>query len=91
MQCLFAVIFDPAAFYGHHEYDMALTTLFSGYSDFFYDAYFKKIPSAKGYQNRMKLYHLFHYLNHWYGNLINLTINKVSFLIFMCDHILIFL
>lgn len=60
------VIFDPAAFYGHHEYDIASTTLFGGYSRDFYDAYFKKIPKANGFENRMLLYHLFHYLNHWY-------------------------
>lgn len=59
------VIFDPATFYGHHEYDIASTTLFGGYSKDFYNAYFKKIPKANGFENRMSLYHLFHYLNHW--------------------------
>lgn len=63
---VFIVIFDPASFYGHHEYDIASTTLFGGYSKEFYDAYFKKIPKANGFENRMFLYHLFHYLNHWY-------------------------
>lgn len=66
--CLFVVIFDPATFYGHHEYDIASTTLFGGYSKDFYDAYFKKIPKANGFENRMLLYHLFHYLNHWYDS-----------------------
>lgn len=66
MSHLFIVIFDPATFYGHHEYDIASTTLFGGYSKDFYDAYFKKIPKANGFENRMTLYHLFHYLNHWY-------------------------
>ncbi|XP_050527216.1 fructosamine-3-kinase-like [Daktulosphaira vitifoliae] len=59
------VIYDPAVFYGHHEYDIASTTLFGGYSKYFYDAYFKIIPKAQGFDNRMLLYHLFHYLNHW--------------------------
>lgn len=59
------VIYDPAIFYGHHEYDIASTTLFGGYSKHFYDAYFKIIPKAQGFDNRMLLYHLFHYLNHW--------------------------
>lgn len=69
---IFIVIFDPATFYGHHEYDIASTTLFGGYSKDFYDAYFKKIPKANGFENRMSLYHLFHYLNHWYG-ICNIT------------------
>uniref|UniRef100_A0A2S2PX58 Protein-ribulosamine 3-kinase, chloroplastic n=1 Tax=Sipha flava TaxID=143950 RepID=A0A2S2PX58_9HEMI len=72
------VIFDPAIFYGHHEYDIASTMLFGGYSKDFYDAYFKKIPKANGFDNRMLLYNLFHYLNHWnhFGSgYINSTMN----------------
>ncbi|VVC45486.1 Hypothetical protein CINCED_3A004193 [Cinara cedri] len=73
-----SVIFDPAAFYGHHEYDIASTTLFGGYSNEFYDAYFRKIPKENGFEYRMSLYHLFHYLNHWNhfgGQYISSTIN----------------
>lgn len=80
-------MFDPAAFYGHHEYDIASTTLFGGYSKGFYDAYFKKIPKAKGFESRMTLYHLFHYLNHWYDTIIlkiNIYILLIFFIIF-CD------
>lgn len=63
---LIVVIFDPAVFYGHHEYDLASTTLFGNYAKAFYQEYYKKIPKSKGFENRSTLYHLSSYLNYWY-------------------------
>lgn len=63
---LIVVTFDPAAFYGHHEYDIASTTITEGFSKHFYEAYHKKIPKAVGFDHRVKLYSLYHYLNSWY-------------------------
>lgn len=71
---MFLVIFDPATFYGHHEYDIASISLFGGISKDFFEAYFKKIPKSNGFENRKLLYHLFHYLNHWYEYIILLII-----------------
>jgi fructosamine-3-kinase len=62
----FPVIFDPASFYGHHEFDLAITRMFGGFTEEFYSAYHKLIPKAPGYEARHKLYLLFHCLNHWY-------------------------
>ncbi|XP_039292804.1 ketosamine-3-kinase [Nilaparvata lugens] len=59
------VIFDPATFYGHHEYDLAIAGMFDGFNKNFYDAYHKRIPRAPGFEARHKLYTLYHYLNHW--------------------------
>ncbi|CAH0394051.1 unnamed protein product [Bemisia tabaci] len=59
------VIFDPACFYGHHEYDLGITDMFGGFNSSFYDAYHAVIPKEPGFENRHKLYQLFHYLNHW--------------------------
>lgn len=59
------VVFDPASFYGHGEFDLAISNLFGGFGRQFFDSYFKVIPKAPGYQNRLELYKLFHYLNHW--------------------------
>ncbi|KAF2345709.1 Fructosamine/Ketosamine-3-kinase, partial [Trinorchestia longiramus] len=59
------VIFDPASFYGHHEYDLAIAMMFGGFSKSFFAAYFEKIPKASGWEKRNELYKLFHYLNHW--------------------------
>lgn len=59
------VIFDPASFYGHSEYELAIAGMFGGFRSAFYSAYHSKIPKAPGFERRLKLYQLFHYLNHW--------------------------
>ncbi|KAH9422103.1 fructosamine 3 kinase [Dermatophagoides pteronyssinus] len=59
------VIFDPASFYGHSEYELSISKLFGGFSPVFYNEYFKKIPQQKGFKKRSELYTLFHLLNHW--------------------------
>uniref|UniRef100_G1TCX1 protein-ribulosamine 3-kinase n=1 Tax=Oryctolagus cuniculus TaxID=9986 RepID=G1TCX1_RABIT len=59
------IIFDPASFYGHSEYELAIAGMFGGFSSSFYSAYHSKIPKAPGFEKRLKLYQLFHYLNHW--------------------------
>ncbi|XP_059484159.1 ketosamine-3-kinase-like isoform X2 [Neocloeon triangulifer] len=59
------VSFDPAAFYGHHEYDLAIAGMFGGFNSQFYNAYHELIPKTKGFPKRHKLYLLFHNLNHW--------------------------
>lgn len=59
------IIFDPACFYGHSEYELAITGMFGGFSSSFYSAYHSKIPRAAGFEKRLKLYQLFHWLNHW--------------------------
>ena len=59
------VIFDPASFYGHHEFELGIATMFGGFDSAVFEAYHKLIPKAPGFGTRQKLYQLFHYLNHW--------------------------
>lgn len=59
------IIFDPASFYGHSEYELAIAGMFGGFSRSFYSAYHSAIPKAPGFEARLQLYQLFHYLNHW--------------------------
>lgn len=59
------VIFDPASFYGHSEFELGIAGMFGGFSSSFYSAYHDKIPQAPGFAKRKQLYQLFHYLNHW--------------------------
>ncbi|XP_033126776.1 ketosamine-3-kinase-like [Anneissia japonica] len=59
------VIFDPASFYGHSEYELGIAGMFGGFGRQFYDAYHSLIPKQPGHDKRQKLYQLFHYLNHW--------------------------
>ncbi|XP_061472523.1 ketosamine-3-kinase isoform X5 [Rhineura floridana] len=79
------VIFDPASFYGHSEYELAIAGMFGGFSGSFYSAYHSKIPKAPGFDKRLKLYQLFHYMNHWNhfgggyrGSSINIMRNLVN-------------
>ena len=66
---LSVVMFDPACFYGHHEYDLAIAGMFGGFTRQFYDEYHSIILKAAGFELRHKLYLLFHYLNHWYDSI----------------------
>lgn len=61
------VIFDPAAYYGDWEVDLAMTELFGGFPAEFYQGYQSVQHLPTGYQARKILYNLYHILNH--GNL----------------------
>ncbi|MGA7594563.1 MAG: fructosamine kinase family protein [Gallionella sp.] len=57
-------IFDPAAYYGDRECDLAMTELFGGYPAEFHAAYRAAYPLDAGYASRRELYNLYHILNH---------------------------
>ena len=58
------VIFDPAVYYGDRESDIAMTHLFGGFGGDFYSAYQESWPMQAGCEDRLKLYQLYHVLNH---------------------------
>ena len=58
-------IFDPAVYYGDREADLAMTELFGGFGQGFYDAYNESWPLDPGYATRKTLYNLYHILNHF--------------------------
>lgn len=59
------VIFDPAAYYGDREVDIAMTELFGGFPPSFYRGYEEVWPLEQGYGDRKDLYNLYHILNHF--------------------------
>ena len=59
-----AWIFDPAAYLGHFETELAMTELFGGFPAAFYQAYHEVNPIDSSYQDRRDLYNLYHLLNH---------------------------
>ncbi|MBE9031119.1 fructosamine kinase family protein [filamentous cyanobacterium LEGE 11480] len=59
------VIFDPAAYWGDREVDLAMTELFGGFSSAFYAGYNEVAPVDAGYERRKILYNLYHILNHY--------------------------
>ncbi|MDR2121046.1 MAG: fructosamine kinase family protein [Tannerella sp.] len=58
------VLIDPAVYYGHREAELAMTTLFGGFPQEFYDAYSEAFPLKPGYDYRRDVYTLYHVLNH---------------------------
>ncbi|CAK8684798.1 unnamed protein product [Clavelina lepadiformis] len=58
-------IFDPASFYGHSEFDLALLHLHGGFHSEFFEAYHNILPKLPGFEKRLKVYMLFHILNGW--------------------------
>ncbi len=60
MPCLI----DPATYYGHPEADIAMTRLFGGFSERFYEAYNAHTPLEKGWQQRLDYYNLYPLLVH---------------------------
>ena len=58
------VLIDPACYVGHPEADIAMTELFGGFANEFYDFYKKEGLIQSGYAQRRDLYNLYHILNH---------------------------
>lgn len=74
------VLIDPAIYYGHREADLAMTKLFGGFTNEFYQAYRKHKPLPQGYDHRENIYLLYHVLNHlnlfgssYYGQAVRLV------------------
>lgn len=59
-----AWLIDPAVYVGHAEADLAMTELFGGFPQVFYDVYREAAPMQPGYERRRDLYNLYHLLNH---------------------------
>ena len=57
-------LIDPAVYYGHREVDLAMTSLFGGFSHEFYRDYNEAFPLAKGWQQRTDLWNLYPLLVH---------------------------
>ena len=77
------VIFDPAAYYGDREADLAMTEMFGGYPPAFHEAYNAEWPLDPGYRIRKQLHLLYHTLNHYnlfgggYGSQAEAIINRL--------------
>ncbi|MHB8580471.1 MAG: fructosamine kinase family protein [Ignavibacteriaceae bacterium] len=59
-----ACLIDPAVYYGNREADIAMTKLFGGFTNEFYDSYNECFPLPDGYEYRENIYKLYHVLNH---------------------------
>ena len=59
-----AIFIDPAVYFGHREIDLAMTTLFGGFSTKFYEHYQEFFPLEKGFHQRKNYYNLYPLLIH---------------------------
>lgn len=57
-------IFDPAAYGGHREVDLAMMRLFGGFSERTFAAYQEAFPLAPDFETRLKIYQLYPLLVH---------------------------
>ena len=57
-------LIDPAVYYGWAEADLAMTVMFGGFGDVFFEAYEEVRELEVGWQARLPFYNLYHYLNH---------------------------
>ena len=60
----FGCYFDPAAYVGYRESDLAMMRLFGQPSKRFWDVYTSELPLEKGYEERELVFQLYHILNH---------------------------
>jgi fructosamine-3-kinase len=59
-----AIIFDPAAHYGHRETELAFTKLFGGFEKQFYTSYHEHMPLEPGFDDRVDIHNLYPLLVH---------------------------
>lgn len=57
-------LLDPACYWGWAEAELAMTTLFGGFTPGFYEAYTAASGMDAGWLERANLYNLYHLLNH---------------------------
>lgn len=57
-------LIDPAIYFGHHEVDIAMTKLFGGFGNDFYNAYHSIFPEDANTSSRIEVYQLYYLLVH---------------------------
>ena len=58
------VLIDPSVAYAHREMDLAMSLLFGGFSDLFYESYQEHYPLEPGFPDRVDIYQLYYLLVH---------------------------
>lgn len=63
-----ALVYDASAFYAHSEYELGIMRMFGGFGADFLAEYHRLVPKTQPveeYEDRVKLYELWHHLNHY--------------------------
>ncbi|KAF4982799.1 hypothetical protein FZEAL_1651 [Fusarium zealandicum] len=62
------VVYDPSVVYGHSEYELGIMKMFGGFTNHFWGEYEQLMPKAEPvaeWEDRVRLYELYHHLNHF--------------------------
>ncbi|KAF2192529.1 Ketosamine-3-kinase [Zopfia rhizophila CBS 207.26] len=62
------VVYDPSACYAHSEFELGIMKMFGGFGGSFLKEYHQLCPKTEPveeYEDRVKLYELYHHLNHY--------------------------
>lgn len=73
-------LIDPACSYSDAEMELSMMQLFGGFSPRVWAAYHEALPPKHGWQERVRLYSVYHLLNHYYlfgGSYLEQTIGVV--------------
>ncbi len=72
-------LIDPAVYYGHNEVDIAMSKLFGGFGNSFYEAYHSHFPKDEYTKSRIEIYQLYYLLVHlnlfgrsYYGSVVSI-------------------
>ncbi len=57
-------LIDPAVYYGHHQVDIAMSSLFGGFNQIFYDSYYDELSTPWITEAETDLYQLYYLLVH---------------------------
>ncbi|RAL11407.1 putative fructosamine-3-kinase [Aspergillus homomorphus CBS 101889] len=61
------VVYDPSACYAHSEFELGIMRMFGGFGSRFFEEYHRLVPKTEPveeYEDRVRLYELYHHLNH---------------------------
>lgn len=58
------ILIDPACYFGHREVDLAMSLLFGGFHECFYQTYQSIFPSLPGLKERIEIYQTYYLLVH---------------------------
>ncbi|RAH44269.1 putative fructosamine-3-kinase [Aspergillus brunneoviolaceus CBS 621.78] len=61
------VVYDPSACYAHSEFELGIMRMFGGFGAKFFEEYHRLVPKTEPveeYEDRVRLYELYHHLNH---------------------------
>ncbi len=60
----YAVLIDPAVYYGNREIELSFTKMFGGFDNTFYDHYHEQFPLEPGFEERVDIYNMYPSLVH---------------------------